>query len=410
LGSSSRLRWAVEEFSLAFRRLEEECFVKGNPAERGFSTRAIHAGQAPDPRTGAVAVPIYQTSTYVQPELGVEVEFDYARVRNPTRDALEECVASLENGAAGHAFASGMAAISALLTTLHSGDHIVVSSNVYGGTFRLLEQVLDRYGLRASWVNTSDLDAVRQALEPRTKWVLLETPTNPMMEISDIAAVSEIAHESGVHVAVDNTFLSPYLQRPLELGADVVVHSTTKFMGGHSDSIGGVLITKLPEHADWFRFIQKSVGAVLAPLECFLILRGLKTLAVRMDRHETNARRIVEFLAQHEAVEKLYYPGLPDAAGHSIQTRQASGYGALLSLELGSFAAAKKLLDRVEVMSLAESLGGVETLISHPASMTHAAVPVERREALGITQGLVRISVGIETIEDLLADLEQGLS
>ncbi|REJ81544.1 MAG: PLP-dependent transferase [Acidobacteria bacterium] len=384
--------------------------MKGNPSGRGFATRAIHAGQAPDPRTGAVAVPIYQTSTYVQPEAGVTVEYDYARVRNPTRDALEQCVASLESGAAGHAFSSGMAAISALLTTMRSDEHIVVSRNVYGGTFRLLEQVLDRYRLRASWVDTTDLDAVRDAIEDGTRWVLLETPTNPMMEISDVAAVSELAHERGVHVAVDNTFLSPYLQRPIELGADVVVHSTTKFMGGHSDSIGGVLITRLEEHASWFRFIQKSVGAVLAPFECFLVMRGLKTLAVRMDRHEQNTARIVEFLTRHPAVRKLYYPGLPDAPGHSVQKKQASGFGALLSLELGSFAAAKKLLDRVEVMSLAESLGGVETLISHPASMTHAAVPAERRAALGITEGLVRISVGIETIDDLLGDLEQGLS
>jgi len=384
--------------------------VKGDPRNLGFATRAIHAGQSPDPRTGAVAVPIYQTSTYVQKGLGEPAEFEYARVQNPTRTALEENVAALEGGVSGHALASGMAAISCLMTLLKSGDHAVVSRNVYGGTYRYFTRMLEPLGLSFSWVDTTDPAAVEAAMTPRTRIVFLETPTNPVMDICDIAAIAAIAHRRGAWVAVDNTFLSPYLQRPLELGADFVVHSTTKFLNGHSDSIGGVLVSAHREQGDWFAFVQKSEGAVLSPFDSFLILRGIKTLPVRMDRHESNAKTVVDFLVRHSKVRKVLYPGLPDHPGHEIQKRQASGFGAMISIETGSYANAKAMLDRMRVMSFAESLGGVESLISHPASMTHASVPAERRAALGLTDGLVRLSVGIENVEDLLADLDQALA
>ena len=382
--------------------------MKGDPQSKGFSTRAIHAGQPPDPRTGAVATPIYQTSTYVHQELGRHQGYEYARVQNPTRQALEECVASLEGGLAGHAFASGMSAIQTLATLLRAGDHAVVSRNVYGGTFRLFHQILERYGLEFSWVDTTDLSTVRGALRSRTKLVLIETPTNPMMEVSDVAAVAEIAHGAGALLAVDNTFMSPYFQRPLALGADVVVHSTTKFLNGHSDSVGGVLVSSREEEAEWFRFVTKSAGAILSPFDSFLVMRGLKTLAVRMERHEASARSVAAFLAGHPKVAKVLYPGLPEHPGHEVQQRQASGFGALITFDLGDAEAAKRLLDRVEVMSLAESLGGVETLISHPATMTHASVPEAMRRELGLTDGMVRVSVGLEDLDDLVGDLERA--
>ena len=383
--------------------------MKGDPKDLGFSTRAIHAGQPPDPVTGAVTVPIYQTSTYVHDELGRHKGFEYARVQNPTRSALEANVAALEGGKSGHAFASGMAAISTLMTLLKAGEHAVVSRNVYGGTYRFFHHVLERYGLEFSWVDATDPANIEAAMRPTTRMVYVETPTNPMMEVTDIAAAAAIAHRRGALLVVDNTFLSPYLQRPLALGADVVVHSTTKFLNGHSDSIGGVLVAGAAEHGEWFAFVQKSAGAVLSPFDCFLVLRGIKTLAVRMDRHETNTARVVEFLAGHPKVRAVLYPGLPSHPGHAVQRRQASGFGALVSFDLGGYEAAKSMLDRVRVMSLAESLGGVETLISHPASMTHASVPREMREALGISDGLVRISVGLEDADDLVGDLEQAL-
>jgi cystathionine beta-lyase/cystathionine gamma-synthase len=383
--------------------------LKGDPRELGFATRAIHAGQPPDPRTGAVAVPIYQTSTYVQEALGEHKGYEYARVQNPTREALEENIASLEGAASGHAFASGMAAIATVMTLVGSGDHVVVSRNVYGGTYRYFTHVLARYGVRFSWVDATSLQAVEAALEERTRMVFVETPSNPMMEIVDLAGVAALAHHHGALVTVDNTFLSPYWQRPLELGADLVVHSTTKFLNGHSDSVGGVAVARDAAVGEHLAFVQKSMGAILGPLDCFLVLRGIKTLAVRMERHETNTRRVVELLAGHPKVEGLYYPGLPEHPGHEIQRRQAGGFGAMLSFDLGSYQAAKRLLDAVRVMSLGESLGGVETLISHPATMTHASVPAEEREALGITDGLVRISVGIEDVDDLLADLADAL-
>jgi cystathionine beta-lyase/cystathionine gamma-synthase len=378
-------------------------------SRHGFATRAIHAGQRPDPTTGAVNVPVYLTSTYVHDALGEHKGFEYSRVQNPTRFALEDNVAALEGGATGHAFASGMAAIQCLLTLVRTGEHVVVSSNVYGGTYRFFTHVLERYGLRFSWVDTSSLDAIGAAMEERTRLLFLESPTNPLMEIVDIAAAAEIAHRHGALVAVDNTFLSPCLQQPLALGADVVVHSTTKFLNGHSDSVGGALVARRREEGEWFYFVQKSAGAVMAPFDAFLTLRGIKTLPVRMERHEHSARALAAFLADHPKVRRVLYPGLPTHPGHAVQQRQARGFGALITFDLGSYPAAKALLDSVEVMSLAESLGGVETLISHPASMTHASVPAERRAALGLGDGLVRISVGLEDLDDLRDDLTRGL-
>ena len=383
--------------------------MKGDWKTRGFSTRAIHAGQHPDPTTGSVTVPIYATSTYVHDELGKHKGYEYARVQNPTRSALETNVAALEGGVSGHAFASGMSAIAALMTMVRAGEHVVFSRNVYGGTYRFMTQVLDRYDVRSSWVDSTDLANVRAAMRSETRLVYVETPTNPMMEITDIAGAAELAHAHGAQLAVDNTFMSPYFQRPLELGADVVVHSTTKFLNGHSDSIGGVLVARDVADGEWFAFVQKSEGAILSPFDSFLVLRGLKTLGVRMERHEATARTIAELLDAHPKVTRVLWPGLPSHPGHELQRRQASGFGALLTFDVGSYAAAKRFLDRVEVMSLAESLGGVETLTSHPASMTHASVPADKRAELGITDGLVRISVGIEDEADLVADVTQAL-
>ena len=336
--------------------------MKGDWKNRGFATRAIHAGQHPDPTTGAVTVPIYATSTYVHDELGVHKGFEYARVQNPTRAALEANVAALEGGASGHAFASGMSAIAALMTLVRSGEHVVFSRNVYGGTYRFLTQVLDRYDVRSSWVDSRDLGEIRAAIRPETRMIYVETPTNPMMEVTDLAGAAELARQRGLLLAVDNTFMSPYFQRPLELGADFVVHSTTKFLNGHSDSIGGALVAKSAEHGEWFAFVQKSAGAILSPFDSFLVLRGIKTLAVRMERHEASTRAIVARLDSHPKVRSVLWPGLAAHPGHAVQKRQASGFGALLTFDLGSYAAAKRFLDRVEVMSLAENLGGVETL------------------------------------------------
>lgn len=384
--------------------------MKGDWTTRGFSTRAIHAGQQPDPATGSVTVPIYATSTYVHDELGVHKGFEYARVQNPTRFALEANLAALEGGVSGHAFASGMSAIAALMTLVRTGEHVVFSRNVYGGTYRFMTQVLDRYGLESSWVDSTDLANVRAAMRPTTRMVYVETPTNPMMEVTDIAGAAELAHAHGALLAVDNTFMSPYFQRPLEHGADVVVHSTTKFLNGHSDSIGGALVANSKELGDWFYFVQKSEGAILSPFDSFLVLRGVKTLGVRMERHEANGRALAAALARHPKVGRVFYPGLPDHPGHALQQKQSTGFGALITFDLGSYEAARAYLNRVEVMSLAESLGGVETLTSHPASMTHASVPPAQRAALGIGDGLVRISAGIEDVEDLLSDLDQALA
>jgi cystathionine beta-lyase/cystathionine gamma-synthase len=384
--------------------------MKGDPKNLRFATRAIHAGQPPDPATGSVVVPIYQTSTYVHQKLGEHQGYEYARVQNPTRQALEENVASLESGLSGHAFASGMAAITTLMTLFSTGDHIIASESVYGGTYRLFTQVLDRYGLEFSWIDTGKPGAIEAAMRDETKMVYVETPTNPLIGITDLAHAAQVAHDGGAILVVDNTFMSPYFQRPLELGADVVLHSTTKFLNGHSDSLGGVLIAANQEHSDWFAFASKSAGTVLGPMDCFLTMRGIKTLEVRMERHEESGRLIAEFLNGHPEVHAVLYPGLPDHPGHEIQKRQASGFGAMISFDLGSFERAESFLNRLEVMSLAESLGGVETLISHPASMTHASSPPAQREKVGIVDGMVRVSVGLEDKDDLLADLEQALT
>lgn len=384
--------------------------MKGNPKDYGFSTRAIHAGQAPEPTTGAVAVPIFQTSTYVHDAFGEHKGLEYARGENPTRTALEENVAALEEGVGASAFASGMAAASALLTLVRTGERVVASRDLYGGTFRFFSRVLDRYGIEFSYVDTSDLSAIEAAMTADTKMIYVETPTNPLMEITDLAGAAEIAHKHEAILAVDNTFLSPYFQRPLAHGADVVLHSATKFLNGHSDCLGGLLVAAEEEHHEWFRFVQKSAGGILGPMDSFLILRGIKTLGVRMDRHEANTRAIVRLLADHPKVGKVLYPGLPGHPGHEVHRRQATGFGGVLTFDVGGQEAAAALLNRVRVMSLAESLGGVESLISHPASMTHASVPKEKREAIGITDGMVRISVGIENEADLLSDLEQALA
>jgi cystathionine beta-lyase/cystathionine gamma-synthase len=374
----------------------------------GFSTDCIHAGQEPEPTTGAVSVPIFQTSTYVQPELGRHKGFEYARTQNPTRFATEAALAALERGKHGHCFASGMSAIDTVFRLLKSGDHVIAGENMYGGSYRLFSRVCEKFGLEFTYVDTSKLDEVKQAIRPATKIIYIETPTNPMMTITDIAACAELAHANGALVVVDNTFCSPYLQRPIELGADIVVHSTTKFLNGHSDSVGGVVVTNTDELAQQIGFLQNAVGAILSPFDSWLVLRGIKTLAVRMKRHEENGQAMANYLANHTKVKKLYYPGLADHPQHDLARRQMNGFGAVIAFELGSYDNAKKFLDRVKLCSLGESLGGVETLISHPESMTHASVPIETRTRLGITPGLVRISVGIEDIEDLIADLENA--
>lgn len=376
----------------------------------GFSTRAIHTGQEPDPATGAVTVPIYPTSTYVQEEIGKNKGYEYARVSNPTRDRLEINLAALESGTTAKVFASGMAAINAVVTMLKSGDHVVAGHNLYGGTPRLFNQVMSNFGLTFSYVVTSDLKNVEKALTKNTRLVFLETPTNPLMELCDLRAISDLCHSRGVEVVVDNTFMSPYFQRPIELGADMVIHSTTKFLNGHSDGLGGVVVCTKPEQAEKLAFLQKAAGAILSPFECWLILRGVKTLAVRMEKHDANGRAVASFLAKHKKVQKVFYPGLPDHPQHELAKRQMSGFGSMISFETGSLANANKMLRKVRVCSLAESLGGVETLISHPATMTHAAYGEEGRRTIGITDGLVRISVGIEDIDDILDDLEQALA
>lgn len=376
----------------------------------GFATDAIHAGQEPEPHTGAVTIPIYQTSTYVQPELGRHKGYEYARTKNPTRSALEANIAALEKGKHGHCFASGMSAIDCVFRTLRSGDHVLAGENMYGGSYRLFSKVLEKFGLQFTYVDTSNVDAVKRAMRAETKIVFLETPTNPMMTVTDLAACAEVAHAGGAIVVVDNTFCSPYLQRPIELGADVVVHSTTKFLNGHSDSVGGVVVSTDDAFAEQIGFLQNAVGAILSPFDSWLVLRGIKTLAVRMRQHEENGRAMAAFLAKQEKIRKVYYPGLSDHPQHELAKRQMKGFGALISFDLGSYENAKKFLDAVRLCSLGESLGGVETLISHPESMTHASVPVEERKRLGIGPGLVRISVGIEDVDDLVADVENALA
>jgi cystathionine gamma-lyase/cystathionine beta-lyase/cystathionine gamma-lyase/homocysteine desulfhydrase len=378
---------------------------------RGFSTTAIHAGQEPEPVTGAVSFPIFATSTYVQDELGKpRLGYEYARVTNPTRDRLQENLAALEGGTSSRVFASGMAAINAICTMMKAGDHLVCSHNVYGGVPRLFNQILTNYKLEFTYVDTSDLRAVERAIRKNTRYVYVETPTNPLMTISDLAAISQIAHRRRAEVIVDNTFMSPYFQRPIEFGADMVVHSTTKFLNGHSDGLGGVVVCTTDDQAEQLAFIQKSAGAILSPFECWLVLRGVKTLGVRMQRHDENGRRIAEHLDSHKKVRAVFYPGLPKHPQHELAKQQMSGFGSMITFETGSLGNAKRLLKKCKgTLSLGESLGGVETLISHPATMTHAALGEKGRRAIGITDGMVRISVGIEDVDDIIADLEVAL-
>jgi cystathionine gamma-lyase len=379
--------------------------------EAGFSTRAIHAGQEPDPSTGAVVVPIYQTSTYAQEALGKNKGFEYARTHNPTRFALERNLAALEGGRHGFCFASGLAATNTLLETLSAGDHVVAGHNLYGGTFRIMDKVFKRLGLEFTFIPTDDVEQVVAAFRPNTKLLFVETPTNPMMQLTDIAAVSRRAHERGIRVAVDNTFMTPFFQRPLELQADVVLHSVTKYLNGHSDMLGGALVTSDEGLAESLRFLQNAAGGVPGPMDCWLALRGTKTLAVRMERHEQNALALARHLEGKKGVSRVFYPGLPSHPQHELARRQASGFGGMMSFIPGdgSLEAGRCVFDRLRLFARAESLGGVESLACHPASMTHASVPRELRLAMGFADGLLRLSVGIEDVEDLRADLDQAL-
>jgi cystathionine beta-lyase/cystathionine gamma-synthase len=388
---------------------DEQLFMKKNK-EPGFATRAIHCGQEPDPLTGAVTVPIYPTSTYVQQGIGEHKGYEYSRVSNPTRTRLEENLATLEGGVAARVFASGMAAINAIVSMLKSGDHVVCGNDLYGGTPRLFNNVMTGFGLEFSYIDTCDAQNVARAIRKNTRMVYVETPTNPMMRLTDLAAVSQICRQKKLSLVVDNTFMSPYFQQPLALGADMVVHSTTKFLNGHSDGLGGVVLCAKQEHADKLAFLQKAAGAILSPFECWLVLRGVKTLAARMEIHDRSGRIVADFLSKHKKVKAVFYPGLPDHPQHALARRQMSGFGAMISFETGSLKNANKMLKKVRVCSLGESLGGVETLISHPATMTHAGLGVKGRKAIGVTDGLVRISVGIEDVDDILDDLDGALN
>jgi cystathionine beta-lyase/cystathionine gamma-synthase len=375
----------------------------------GFATDAIHVGQEPDPATGAIVAPIYQTSTYINEEVGKNKGYDYARTNHPNRKALERTVAKLEGGQSAYVFTSGMAAIDSVFRLLRPGDHVVLSEAVYGGVYRLSTQLLVHFGIEFSFVDTSEPALVLGALRPNTKMLYIETPTNPTMRLTDIAAMATLANERNATLVVDNTFLSPYLQRPVELGAHIVVHSMTKYLNGHSDSTGGAVVLTRPEDAEKIYFIQRSVGAGLAPMDCFLVSRGIKTLAVRMLQHNANGQAVARHLDAHPKVRKVFYPGLPSHPQHEIARKQQKGPGAMISFEVGSLDGARRFLNQVKLCSLAESLGGVETLISLPALMTHASMPIEVRERIGITDGLVRLSVGIEDAEDIIADLDQAL-
>jgi len=376
----------------------------------GFSTDAVHSGQDPDPRTGSVIPPIHQTSTYQQDGLGrPRLGYEYARTKNPTRDGLERNLASLERGREAIAFSSGLAAIQSVLQLLQSGDHVVCTENVYGGTYRLARKVWQRFGLKFTFVDTSDADQVDRAITPETKLLFVESPTNPLLVLSDLGELARRARKRNVRLVVDNTFMTPYFQRPLEMGADLVVHSTTKYLNGHSDVVGGVVVVNDLDIAERLRFIQNASGAVPAPFDCWLVARGVKTLALRMMQHDRNARELARTLACHPRVQHVYYPGLALHPQHELACRQASGFGGIITVELGSYDNARNFMESLEVFLLAESLGGVESLVCHPASMTHASVPVEERARLGVTDGLVRLSVGIEDVEDLIRDVEHAL-
>ncbi len=377
-------------------------------SDRGFATRAIHAGQLPDPLAGAVMPPIYQTSTYVQDALGRNKGYEYARTQNPTREALERNVASLEGAAYGFAFGSGLAALDAVLKLLKAGDHVVCGENVYGGSMRLMTQVYADLGLEFSFVDMREIGPIERAITPRTRLVFCETPTNPMMFLTDLAAVGDITQARGLLYAVDNTFATPFFQRPLRFGADIVLHSTTKYLNGHSDMVGGLLVTSRDDLAERLGFLQNAAGAVPGPMDCWLALRGIKTLPLRMRQHDTSGRRIAQWLTTRREVTRLYYPGLPSHPQHELACRQMTGFGGMISLDLGQAERARRFVEQVRIFSLAESLGGVESLIGHPASMTHASVPLALREAMGLTDSLVRLSCGCEDTEDLIADLEQA--
>lgn len=378
-------------------------------SEPKFATLAVHAGQQPDPLTGAVSVPVYLTSTFELTGIDSSRGYDYSRAGNPTRARVEEALAALEGGVCGHAFSSGMAAIYGLVATLRAGDHVIVSANVYGGTARLFNLIIQHYGIEVEYVDTANLEAVKAAIKPNTKLMHIETPTNPLMVLTDIAAVCEIAHAKGVEVSVDNTFMSPALQSPIALGADIVMHSTTKFLNGHSDGLGGALIGTKPEHKDRFLLVQKAAGGIMSPFEAFLVLRGIKTLPLRMKQHEENGRAVAEFLSTQSKVKRLAYPGLKSHPQHALAKKQQRGFGSMLSFDLGSRDAAGRFLGAVKLFLNAESLGGVESLASHSATTTHAALSDAERAKVGITEGLVRLSVGIEDKDDLVADLEQAL-
>ncbi len=375
----------------------------------GFSTDAIHAGQTPDPTTGAVITPIYQTSTYAQYELGKSTGFEYARTHNLTRQSLEKNIAALEKGKYGIAFASGLAATHALMSLVKAGDHIVISNNVYGGTYRLYELNMKNYGLDFTWVDSTDLNNIQDAIRPNTKIIYVETPTNPMLNITDLKGVAAIAKKNNLISVCDNTFMSPYFQNPLTFGIDIVIHSTTKYLNGHSDIIGGILITSDEKIYERLRYIQNAAGGVPSPFDCWLVLRSTKTLAVRMKQHEENAKQFAKFLNDSGYAKRVIYPGLKNHPQHELAKKQMRGFGGMVSADFGTIENAKKVLNGVKLFTLAESLGGVESLISHPASMTHASVPKVEREKMGLTESLVRFSIGIEDIEDLIADVEQAL-
>jgi len=378
--------------------------------EHGFATRSVHAGQVVEPLAGAVMTPIYQTSTYVQQGLGRHRGYEYARTQNPTREALERNVASLEGATHGLAFGSGLAALDAVLKLLQSGDHVVCGDNVYGGTQRLMERVYAGLGLRFTFVDMRDVTNVEHALTPATRLIYCETPTNPMMNLVDLAAVSDLTQAHGYLFVVDNTFATPYFQRPLEYGADVVLHSTTKYLNGHSDMVGGLLVMSRDDLAERLGFIQNAAGAVPGPMDCWLALRGIKTLPLRMRQHDRNGRRVAEWLAGRKDVPKVYYPGLPSHPQHELACRQMTGFGGMISLDLGDPARARLMVEGTRIFALAESLGGVESLIGHPVTMTHAAVPPAMRRAMGLTDSLVRLSCGVEDAEDLIADLDRALA
>ena len=374
-----------------------------------FSTKAIHAGQRPDPVSGAVMTPVYLTSTYVQQAIGKNKGYEYSRVNNPTRDALEANIAALENGKHGMAFGSGMAAIDAIFRLLKPGDHVLVSDNVYGGTYRIGKLVLEEYGLEFDFVNTTNLDSVKRAFKKNTKMLFVETPTNPTMEITDLTSIAKLGKSRKITTVADNTFATPYLQRPLDHGFDIVVHSLTKYLNGHSDMLGGMVVTSNAKFTERLRFLQKATGGILSPFDAWLCLRGTKTLTVRMERHGESALHVARWLAQQKRIHKVYYPGLTTHPQHLLAKRQMKNFGGMISFDLGSRAAANKFLKHVRLCALAESLGGVETLISHPATMTHASIPPAQRKKIGVTDGLVRISVGLEDVDDIINDLARAL-